>query len=312
MLYAFPGYKPSKEEETHEELKKLIYTGKTEKFKEKLNKLLDEDKVLAQQCIDGKHDEGRGLLGWVAMASGYDIDLINYMIDEVKADVNHQDAKGRTALSIAISYGYIENVKALIKYGADIHLADSQGNTPMHIASEPLDNSTQLIELLCDTYRAQEARPDAQAAEEDVSANQQPTPPPWKAENHNGATPLHTAAKYNIEAMHALMLYGYEGQIPKEDLNKPDNGGDTPLHYAATSETGYNSKYLLMLGADKTIINKEGETAANVAADWDHGGIDWQTIMDFHPNHTGNAEDFYTKVLNDIVLGEESFDPDAF
>lgn len=308
-MLSFTSYKPPKEKETHEELKKLIYTGKTEEFKEKLNKLLDEDKVLAQQCIDGKHDEGRGLLGWVAMASGYDIDLINYMIDEVKADVNHQDAKGRTALSLAISYGYVENVKALIKRGADIHLADSQGNTPMHIASEPLDNSTQLIELLCDTYRTQKARMDAQAAEEDVY--QQPTPP-WKAENHNGATPLHKAAKYNIEAIHALMLYGYEGQIPKEDLNKPDKNRDTPLHYAATSETGYNSQYLLMLGADKTIINKEGETAANVANCWDHEGIDWQVITNFQPDEDKRADEFYSIIFESVFMGGESFIPDEF
>ena len=307
MLYAFPGYKPSKEEETHEELKKLIYTGKTEKFKEKLNKLLDEDEVLAQQCITGNRDNGRGLLEWIAMASGNDEELIDYMVYEVKADVNHQDEKGRTALSIAISYGYIENVKALIKYGADIHLADRYGNTPMHIAAEPHDNSTQLIELLCDTYRAQEASRGFGAATAEASE----LSPPWKVENRYGSTPLHAAAKFNIEAIHALMLYAYKGKIPKEDLNKPDNYGDTPLHYAARSETGYNAKYLLILGAAQNIVNKEGEIAADSANDWDPGGLDWRVITNFQPDNT-NAEEFYTKIVDQVILAGGFFVPDEF
>ena len=98
-------------------------------------------------------------------------------------------------------------------------IADARGDTPLHVAAEEHDNSTQLIEILC-------------AAGADV-----------RAKNLSGATPLHTAAKYSIEAIHALILYG---RMTVDDINKADNDGFTPLHYAAMSETGYNCQYLFL------------------------------------------------------------------
>lgn len=296
------------QKENHEALKKLIYTGRAEEFKQKLYALRESDPEVARQCIEGEGDEGRGLLSWVAMQPGNE-ELIAYMIDEVKAEVDHQDGKGRTALSLAISYGYIENVRALISKGADIHIPDMRGNTPMHIAAEPHNNSSQLIELLCDTYREQEASRCAEAGENSSSGDDDI--PPWKVMNKTGATPLHVAAKFNIEAIHALILYGYEGRISKEELNKKDCYGATPLHHAATSETGYNAQYLLMLGGDKDIADDEGEVASDTASRWDHGGLDWQVITSFQPS-SATPDDFYTKIVDRVILSGEDFVPGEF
>lgn len=261
-----------------EGLKRLIYTGKTKQFKSVFNKILEEDFEAATLYLSGKNDEGRGLLEWVAMKRGGQ-ELIDYLVDEVGVDINQQDGKGRTALLLAVDRGYMDNVRTLILKGADVKKPDFLGDTPLHVAAEPHDNSTQLIEILC-------------VAGADVGAT-----------NNAGATPLHRAAKHNIEAIHALVLYG---GLTNDDINKPDSNGYTPLHYAAMSETGYNCQYLLMLGADRTVVNEDGETAAEVADNWDYQGKDWKAIMDFQFNGV-TAEDFYSKVFDSVVLGGEEF-----
>lgn len=254
---------------TQEQLKQLIFAGKVGEFITAFNTILQTDHNSAKQYLNGEHDEGRALLGWAAMQKNAG-ELIKYLI-ATGADVNHQDGKDRTALSDAVAKGNVSNAKILILNGADISLSDFAGNTPLHIAAEPVENSTQSIELLF-------------TAGASVTAT-----------NNQGATPVHMAAKYNFEALHAMV------RLRKEaiDINRPDNNGDTPLHYAAISETGHNDTYLLMLGADSTIINNEGKTAAQVADDLDSEGKDWEAIIGFDPEGNNNSEDYYVQVMAD-------------
>ena len=256
-------------QQTQETLKQLIFAGKVKEFTTKFNTILQADHNSAMQYLNGENDEGRALLGWAAMQKKGG-ELIKYLI-AVGADVNHQDGKDRTALSDAIAEGNVSNARILILNGADISLSDFEGNTPLHIAAEPVENSTQSIKLLC-------------TAGASITAT-----------NKQGATPLHTAAKHSLEALHAMVTLR-KGVI---DINKPDNDGDTPLHYAAMSETGHNDTYLLMLGADSTFTNNEGKTAAQVANDWDSEGKDWEAIIGFDPDANNNPEAFYVQVMAD-------------
>ena len=49
-------------------------------------------------------------------------------------DVNARDAKGRTALILAIQYGHVDAVKMLLAHGANPNTTDSRGVTPMAAA----------------------------------------------------------------------------------------------------------------------------------------------------------------------------------
>ncbi|XP_061097474.1 ankyrin repeat domain-containing protein 63-like [Conger conger] len=51
------------------------------------------------------------------------------------ASVNHQDERGRTALSHACEHGYLDAVKVLVQNNADPELVDSWGNTALMYAS---------------------------------------------------------------------------------------------------------------------------------------------------------------------------------
>ena len=252
----------------YNKLKKLVTEGNTKEFIKTFNSIRGEDHKVISEYLYGKHDQGCSLLSWACMEENTG-QIITHLINKVGLDIDHTDAKGRTALYMAVDRGMINNVRLLIKNDANIDSADYLGDTPLHVAAEPNDNSEELIELLC-------------AAGAKFTSNK------------SGATPFHIAAKHNIKAMHTLVEH--RGQ--EIDINAQNDNGDTALHCAAESETGYNSTYLLKLGASRTIKNDEGETAAQVATNWDPEGVDWQAIIGYQRDGI-TAEEFYTQVAGE-------------
>lgn len=78
----------------------------------------------------------------------------------------------------------------------------------------------------------------------------------------DGFSPLHAAAhKGNIEAAEVLLA------VPTIEINTQANDGSTPLHKAAAA--GFESMVSLLIshGADPAIVNKEGQTAGEIAKD---------------------------------------------
>ncbi|KAM4013350.1 ankyrin repeat domain-containing protein 63 [Anomaloglossus baeobatrachus] len=63
------------------------------------------------------------------------------------ADVNGQDAAGRTALSLACELGHLDAVKLLVQHSADPELADRDGNRPLMYAAS-CGHSAELLFLL--------------------------------------------------------------------------------------------------------------------------------------------------------------------
>ena len=57
------------------------------------------------------------------------------------------------------------------------------------------------------------------------------------------------------------------------NVNQQDNKGDTPGHDAARFGFRPIVEALLKAGLDKKVTNKEGKTASQVAADFDHPEI---------------------------------------
>jgi hypothetical protein len=49
-------------------------------------------------------------------------------------DVNALDAKGHRALILAIAYGHVDIVRALLTHGANPNLPDAHGTTPLGAA----------------------------------------------------------------------------------------------------------------------------------------------------------------------------------
>jgi len=77
--------------------------------------------------------------------------------------------------------------------------------------------------------------------------------------NPNGGSTLLQAATYGNVPIMAYLI------DQKLDINAQSNGGNTALHAAACMGFGDAAKLLLEKGADRTIKNKEGKTAAQAA-----------------------------------------------
>ena len=49
-------------------------------------------------------------------------------------DINLRNARGQTALSLAISEAFTDMIELLIEHGADVNADDNDGDTPLHLA----------------------------------------------------------------------------------------------------------------------------------------------------------------------------------
>jgi ankyrin repeat protein len=79
---------------------------------------------------DGENIQGETVLMQVASNfwANNRADLIKFLVEH-GADINHQDAKGRTALMFAGDFA--DSVKALLEAGADPNIRDNEGNTAL-------------------------------------------------------------------------------------------------------------------------------------------------------------------------------------
>ncbi|MFS4439327.1 ankyrin repeat domain-containing protein [Paracoccaceae bacterium GXU_MW_L88] len=66
------------------------------------------------------------------------------------ARIDHQDHKGQTALQYAISRGYADIARALIRAGADVKLVDAYGNGPLWTAVMQPKPDLEIIKLIFD------------------------------------------------------------------------------------------------------------------------------------------------------------------
>lgn len=115
--------------------------------------------------------------------------------------------RGRSALHLAVQFGQVENVAALIAYGADINSIDNDGYTPLHLAVS--QGNEQIFDLLI-----------KKGANRDLLTYQK-------------ETLLHLAASQNnLTILNSLLL------MPHSHLwiNQSDLDGKTPLHRAVWGE----------------------------------------------------------------------------
>eukprot|EP00752_Nemacystus_decipiens_P007696 g6879.t1 len=158
------------------------------------------------------------------------------------ADANHRCREYKTpVMHVAAQEGHVEILRALIKHGADVAAVDTDGRTALHIAASFA--TSEAVDMLVEAGSDIEAR------------------------NDNRKHPLYKASFNRSRALVlALLKHG-------ANVNAQENRLETPLMWVAsragTKGAAEVVDSLLRAGADETILNVDGDQAADVVG----GGV---------------------------------------
>ena len=175
-----------------------------------------------------------------------------------------RDTYGNTPLSLAFAKDAAV-IEAVL--GTDVNLADSDGNTPIHIAVESSITQKTLSVLLglgypADRRNRQGTTPLMLAVKDGKQTAAQilleSDADPFVTDN-SGECALSFALKHNGEILNIIV---------QNAGTKRDIAGETILHYAAREADTATIQRLLSMGIDKTAKNISGETAYDIAIRW--------------------------------------------
>jgi ankyrin repeat protein len=175
-----------------------------------------------------------------------DVATIQFLVNELGADVNQNGLDGRTPLSVAAQKGNLALVRCLVKdLGADVNQAKDNGATPNQAHGDgttPLYIAAQMGHLAVVRCLVKELGADVNQG------------------MHDGTTPLHIAAQQGcLDVVRCLV---------KEcgaEINNSRQDGVTPLMFAAKNEHGDVVTFLIKYGANvKDSTNAYG-TAADIS-----------------------------------------------
>ena len=181
-----------------------------------------------------------------------------------------RDAAGDSPFSLVIN-SEISVIQAVL--GSDLTIADSDGNTPIHIAVQKHADKKTLTQLLNMGYPASQRNGKGLTAlNEAVAANEKSLAlvlleygaDPYIATT-TGENALTTVfITKNTDLLDAIVKY---------NATKTDRQGDGILHYASRTADRATVEHLIALKLDKTVRNISGETPAQMAARWGRADI---------------------------------------
>jgi ankyrin repeat protein len=171
-----------------------------------------------------------------------DREIYNYFLSK-GVNINQADNKGRTAFTNALTRNSLDIVQLLLDKGADVNIKDKNGNNlAYHLIrsyrSNKFEEFQQKVKLLSDRGL-------------NIAQHQQ-----------DGNSLYHLALETNDLK---LLLWVRENKV---DVNFKNKNGLTALHKAAmTSKDVSILKYLLSIGADKTIKTDFDESVYDLASE---------------------------------------------
>ncbi|XP_070568943.1 putative ankyrin repeat protein RF_0381 isoform X2 [Ptychodera flava] len=217
------------------------------------------------------------------------------LIGKSSCDVNYKNESRfeATALHQAAKKGYVEHVKLLMKFKADVEAKTKDGWTPIHYAAE--EGYTEIVQLMlkqaknvdCTTkggstplfLAAKNGHTDTvrvlKEAGADVSQRKGEVSPLQIAAQNGHLLTLEYLIKSGATeltgAFHSAIEKGYIDVVrllkdSGANVEAKTTAGDYPIHLAAWNGRSNIIQYLLKMGAKINATNKGGDTALHYAA----------------------------------------------
>ncbi|XP_028790259.1 uncharacterized protein LOC114746212 isoform X2 [Neltuma alba] len=224
---------------------------------------LNEDRDLAKTVAAIKDANKRGALHFAAREGKTEV--CEYLLEELKLNVDERDDDGETALIHAARQGHTVTAKYLIDRGANPTIASNLGATALHhsagigdiellkyLLSRGIDADLESDAGTPLTWAAGHDQKDAVSVLLEHHANP-------NAETDDGVTPLlSSVAAGSLTCIELLVQAGANVNVSA--------GGATPLHIAADNGNPELINCLLKAGADPNVADEDGMKPIMVAA----------------------------------------------
>ncbi|NWY23974.1 ANR55 protein, partial [Pheucticus melanocephalus] len=197
-----------------------------------LTAVIREDPSILESC------DREGCTPLMHAVSGRQVDTVKLLL-KMGANINTQDACGRTSLSLAAYLGWLEGCVSLLRNGAKQNIPDKNGRLPLHAATAEPD--VRLLSLLLQQSNLSEIN----------------------HQDNEGMTSLHWAAFHNRPQHTQTLLHkGADPTLLDKDFK-------TALHWAVQSGNRILCSIILDHWQGPSIINcddENGKTCMHIAA----------------------------------------------
>ncbi|XP_072848843.2 ankyrin repeat domain-containing protein 55 isoform X3 [Pogona vitticeps] len=210
----------------------VVYQAAANGDSNTLTAVIREDPSILECC------DSEGCTPLMHAVSGRQLDTVKLLL-KMGANINTQDACGRTSLSLATYLGWLEGCLSLLRNGARQNIPDKNGRLPLHAATA--DPNVRLLSVLLQQSDLSEIN----------------------HQDNEGMTSLHWAAFHN-RPHHAQVLL-HKGADP----TLVDKDFKTALHWAVQSGNRILCSIILSHRQGPSIINyddENGKTCVHIAA----------------------------------------------
>ncbi|XP_008053578.1 ankyrin repeat domain-containing protein 55 [Carlito syrichta] len=210
----------------------LVYQAASNGDVNALTAVIREDPSILECC------DSEGCTPLMHAVSGRQVDTVKLLL-KMGANINMQDAYGRTSLCLATYLGWLEGCVSLLRNGAKHNIPDKNGRLPLHAATAEPD--VRLLTVLLQQSNLSEIN----------------------HQDNEGMTPLHWAAFHN-QPQHTQILLrkGADPTLVDKDFK-------TALHWAVQSGNRILCSIILSHHQGSSIINyddESGKTCVHIAA----------------------------------------------
>ncbi|KAL6863562.1 ankyrin [Trichoderma novae-zelandiae] len=218
---------------------------------------------------NGAYPDDGNIQGLLSLAIRERSDTVAEYLLRIGAKFDPLDEADRSLFFAAAKGGLGSTLEMFIERGAEVHMRDEKGRTPLSCASPWRANRATVALLLSkgaevDAKDLEGRTPLVYAAQwggETTAALLLDKGAEINAKDNQGRTPLSCAASsYEGEALAALLLER------GADIDAADNDGRTPLSHASNSGKVWVVKVLLDKGADIDAADNDGRTPLSYAS----------------------------------------------